>query len=76
MKNFDEKKFVGRRKLERRIKERRTNSAPEATCTNCGRTFYGWALKFKNEKCGCGNDLDIVLLNGIRIVRDLEEESE
>ena len=60
---------------EQKRNDRRINSIPEATCANCGKTWYGWALKFKNEKCECGNDLNIVTLNGVRIVGDLEEEN-
>jgi len=47
---------------------------PITICTNCGKVWCGWALKYKRCKCECGQDLDVVTVDGIRIVRDIPKE--
>lgn len=32
---------------------------PKATCSKCGRVYYGWALENQDEKCECGGELKV-----------------
>ncbi|MBA7599699.1 hypothetical protein ES703_06736 [subsurface metagenome] len=47
---------------------------PIAICTNCGKVWHGWAYKYKKCKCECGQDLDVVTVDGMRIVGDIPKE--
>ena len=31
---------------------------PKAVCSNCGKIWYGWALKYKASICSCGEPLN------------------
>jgi len=32
---------------------------PKATCKKCGKVQHGWALKYKDCFCDCGEKLEI-----------------
>jgi hypothetical protein len=35
------------------------NKLPKVKCSKCGKVWHGWALKYKECKCTCGEKLKI-----------------
>jgi len=33
---------------------------PKAICKKCGKIFWGWALKYKDCFCDCGEKLEMI----------------
>ena len=42
------------------IVNKEVKNMPKAICIKCGKVWYGWALKYKNCFCDCGEKLKII----------------